>query len=255
MAPGKRSIIDAPAPEVCRLYEQSAVRGPTGDVLRPGGMQLTERALCRCGFPNRSKILDVGCGTGMTVEYLAERGYDVVGVDPSEVLLAAGRQRKPSLNLVKGRGEELPCADGTMDGIFAECTMSLMEDMDRALGEMHRVLRQDGWLAISDVYLRNPDGVDKLRLLPLHCCLTGALAREALIEKLHTRGFKLILWEDHTPQLKEFTARLIWDHGSLTAFWDCVTAGEIHPAEVNRLIAAVKPGYCQVLARKRLLVI
>lgn len=250
MAPEMRPGIVSLTPEVCRVYEQSAVRVPAGDVLRPGGMQLTERALYRCGFSNRAKILDVGCGTGMTVEYLARRGYDVVGVDPSEVLLAAGRQRNPSLALGRGRGEELPFADGTMDGIFAECTLSLMEDVDRALGEMYRVLRREGWLVISDVYLRNPAAAEELRLLPLHCCFTGAQTREALIEKLNDRDFELVLWEDHTPQLKEFTARLIWEHGSLAAFWGCVTAGEVQPAEVSGAIAAARPGYCLVLARK-----
>ncbi|SFG30069.1 Ubiquinone/menaquinone biosynthesis C-methylase UbiE [Desulfotomaculum arcticum] len=249
MAPGTRFDINARTSEVCRVYEQGAVRGPTGDVLRPGGMKLTERALHRCGLAGRAKILDVGCGAGMTVEYLVNRGYDAVGVDPSEVLLAAGRRRNPSLALVGGRGEALPFADGAMDGIFAECTLSLMDDVDRALGEMHRVLRQDGWLVISDVYLRNPAGAAGLRLLPLHCCFTGALTREALWEKLKDRGFTPVLWEDHTPQLKEFTARLIWEHGSLAAFWGCVTAGQVQSAGVSEAVAAARPGYCLVLAQ------
>ena len=40
--------------------------------MRPGGLELTGRAVTLCDFPSDARLLDVGCGMGSTVEYLAK---------------------------------------------------------------------------------------------------------------------------------------------------------------------------------------
>ena len=54
----------------CSVYENEDMRRVTGDTLRPGGMFLTDRAIKICDFKYGDKILDVGCGMGVTVEKL-----------------------------------------------------------------------------------------------------------------------------------------------------------------------------------------
>ncbi|HEY2595231.1 MAG TPA: methyltransferase domain-containing protein [Chloroflexota bacterium] len=48
------------------------------------------------------RVLDLGCGTGGHAARLAERGYEVVGVDRSEDMLARARQRCPSVQFRQG---------------------------------------------------------------------------------------------------------------------------------------------------------
>ncbi len=266
------------SPDRCLVYESGPVRDATGDTIRPGGIYLTERALSYCAFKPGTNVLDVGCGTGATVEFLIKNGLDAVGIDPSEALLEAGRRRNPGLPLIHAGGESIPFADSAMDGIFAECCLSLMPDIDRALSEIHRVLKSGGWLVITDVYVRNPGFLKELRALPLASCVTGALPREELVQKLVLHGFDIILWEDHTNLLKELTARLIWSHGSMDSFWckmfssgdippkqvyPLTSVGDIPPEEVCPLtsvdcdnggvkdtIAKSKPGYFLLTAKK-----
>ena len=51
------------------------------------------------GYDRSSTILDVGCGTGRHALELARRGYEVVGVDLSDSLLAQGRETAQTENL------------------------------------------------------------------------------------------------------------------------------------------------------------
>jgi SAM-dependent methyltransferase len=266
------------SPDRCLVYESGPVRDATGDTIRPGGFYLTRLALDRCGFKPGAKVLDVGCGTGATVEYLIQCGIDAVGIDPSEALLEAGRRRNPGLPLMHGSGESIPFAGCAMDGVFAECSLSLISDTERAIFEMHRVLKSGGWLVLTDVYVRNAAFINELRLLPLGCCVTGALPGEEFARKLVLQGFDVILWEDHTKLLKELTARLIWSHGSMDSFWRkmlysggippeevcsltyvgdippegvCpLTANGCDPGVVKDIIAGSKPGYFLLLAQK-----
>ena len=72
----------------CSVYENKDMQGITGDTLRPGGMFLTDRAIKICDFKANDKILDVGCGMGVTVERLKSvYNLNSFGVDPSIKLL------------------------------------------------------------------------------------------------------------------------------------------------------------------------
>jgi SAM-dependent methyltransferase len=63
-----------------------------------------------------SRILDAGCGTGRVAIRLAELGYDCVGVDVDEAMLAEARMASTGLtwvgsDLVLLRGVDLGCFD------------------------------------------------------------------------------------------------------------------------------------------------
>ena len=234
-----------------KLYESDLLRESTGDTLRPGGFFLTDLGVESCGFLPGARVLDVGCGSGATVERLvSDFQLQAIGVDPSEVLLGLGKRKNPSLNLVQGLGENLPFPDDYMEGVFTECALSVMFDLDQVLKEIFRVLKPGGWLVINDVYARNPEGLKPLRELNFDSCIRRALPKEQLINKLSGQGFEIINWSDHTNLLTQLTVDLIMAHGSMTQFWLKSTSCSVDPFLAQAAIKQAKMGYFQLIVKK-----
>jgi arsenite methyltransferase len=236
--------------EHVRVYEQTPLLEVAGETIRPGGLALTDRALEFCALPIGARVLDVGCGPAASIGHLrGKHQFNAVGLDPSEMLLRSGRRRDPSLSLIQSPGEWLPIADDRFDTVLIECSLSVMKNSDRALAEFRRVLRSDGYLMLSDIYARNPAGVDALHSLPLNSCLCGAVSRAEIIDRVEAAGFKVRLWEDHTQALNAFAAQLIWSNGSLQQFW-CRAASRTTATDVQSAIVQSKPGYYLLIAQK-----
>lgn len=220
------------------VYETPALREALGDVLRPGGLALTDEALAACGLPPGAQVLDVGCGAGATVAHLRDRyGLAAVGVDASTLLLAAGHSREPAAPLALAWGERLPIRDQGLDAVLAECSLSLMADVDAALAEFRRVLKPGGRLILADLYVRTSDNSPRPRKPQPLSCLRGALTRPQVEGKLTEHGFELTVWQDCSDVLKVLAARLILAGISPARFWggDCGDSAEA--------MARLKPGY------------
>lgn len=199
------------------LYETGPLRDITGTTIRPGGLTLTDRALEFCSFAAGAQLLDVGCGAGASVEHLRSRyGLDASGVDISTALICEGLRRNPALPLSVGAAETLPYQDESRDGILCECVLSLLTEPRLALTEFRLLLRSGGYLILSDMYSKD----------------TALGQPEAWLAE---NGFTILLWEDHTPLLRELAARLVMANGSLAGL--CCTT-------------AAKPGYYLLVARK-----
>jgi len=186
--------------------------------MRPGGLQLTARALDHCAFAAEANLVDVGCGAGISVEFLRESyGLNAVGVDSSVAIIERGLSRNSQLPLRQASGEDLPFAVGAMDGVLVECALSAMTDKAGAMAEFHRVLRPAGRLIVSDLYARQAAVTEEMGL-PAASCLAGVKTREQLGYLLDEAGFCIEVWEDHTPKLNEFVIRMIMEHGSMQPF-------------------------------------
>lgn len=72
-------------------------------------------------LPPSGRILDLGCGTGRLSRYLAENGYEVVGLDSSEEMLAVARSQPgaESVTWVAADAFALPIAPATFDAVVA----------------------------------------------------------------------------------------------------------------------------------------
>ena len=101
-------------------------------------------------------ILDVGCGTGVFAERLAAAvpRATIWGVDLVAGMLAGGRQRWKALGNqavpVQGDSERLPFADGAFDVVTCANSFHHYPHQDRAVAEMHRVLKPGGRLFLLD---------------------------------------------------------------------------------------------------------
>jgi len=103
------------------------------------------------------RILDVGCGNGRHTLELARRGYEVVGIDLSEPMLAQGRRvakaENLTVDLVQRDARELKYQE-VFDVVIMLCegAFSLMEEdeMDRLiLANIYRALRSKGKLILT----------------------------------------------------------------------------------------------------------
>jgi arsenite methyltransferase len=240
----------------CCIYGQLGREVAVDEPIRPGGLALTARALSLSLWPPGARVLDLGCGSGAALSYLiGQGGLRAWGLDPSGQLLGRGRESDPELPLIRAASEDLPCTAASLDGILAECSLSLVEDVDRVLRECFRVLKMGALILIHDVYARQPNGAAALRNLPVRCCLAGAVSRQEWLARLTDAGFQVLLWEDHTAALKEFAARVIFSYGSLEAFW-CKAGNQNQPTaarEIQETVAQSSPGYFLLLAHKPLL--
>ena len=79
-----------------------------------------EASLCATIAPPGSRILDAGCGTGRVAIRLAALGYDCVGVDVDDAMLAEARLAAPALTWVSCDLARLPVAElGHFDLVVA----------------------------------------------------------------------------------------------------------------------------------------
>ena len=104
------------------------------------------------------RLLDVGCGPGSITRGLAERlaSGQVVGLDLSRETLAAARQDAAARGLENLQYEEgsvyqLPFPDGSFDVAYAHQVFQHLREPAAALGEMLRVVRSGGLVAVRDV--------------------------------------------------------------------------------------------------------
>ncbi|SMP51880.1 DVU_1556 family methyltransferase [Anoxynatronum buryatiense] len=235
----------------CNVYENDAMKEAMGETLRPGGFSLTEKGVVFCGFSAKDSILDVGCGRGATVGYLSEKhAIQASGIDPSEKLLADARQNHPGGHFVTGKGESLPFKDESFHGVFAECTLSLMDNVHLALKEASRVLKPKGWLIITDVYAKRPAFINELEAFSFNSCMRGLHDVNLFEKNLKALGFSIAMKEDCSELLKSLLVNIILTHGSMGAFWSKTTDQCTEGHRFQAILQACKPGYFMIIGRK-----
>jgi ubiquinone/menaquinone biosynthesis C-methylase UbiE len=102
-------------------------------------------------------VLDVGAGTGIASFVALERGADrVVCCDASERMLREAQQKASALKyggdrvaVTRADAENLPFEDASFDVVISSLLLGLVPDQQKAIGEMARVLRPGGVVAVA----------------------------------------------------------------------------------------------------------
>lgn len=90
-------------------------------------------------------LLEAGCGPGQWVAWAADRGWDAIGVDWSEQLMARAQAQVPNARFLVGDIRELPLPDASVGSIMSLGAIEhAIEGPEKALAEFARVLRPGG---------------------------------------------------------------------------------------------------------------
>ena len=95
----------------------------------------------------RGRVLEIGAGVGANLAYMA-RGTELIAVEPNlrmhEALRARCERAGIDLTIISGGAESIPLPDGSVDEVICSLVLCTVEDPERVLGEVRRVLRPGG---------------------------------------------------------------------------------------------------------------
>lgn len=148
--------------------------------------------------PSRDvRLLDVGGGAGAATERFAAGCGEVVVLEPDPRKVALGQRLRPMIRFEQGRAEAMPLPDRSFDRVVAVVAFHHMEDQDRALTEMRRVLRDSGRIVLLELSPSRAPGrfarwIGGFR----HAGPMSFLEPEAVKAKLEAHGFRNVV---HRP--------------------------------------------------------
>jgi 2-polyprenyl-6-hydroxyphenyl methylase/3-demethylubiquinone-9 3-methyltransferase len=107
--------------------------------------------------PEKTNVLEVGCGGGILSEEISKMGYVMTGIDPAEKSLATAIEHAVKNNLAikyqHGSGENLPFQSASFDVVLCCDVLEHVQDLPRVIAEISRVLRTGG-VFIYDTFNR-----------------------------------------------------------------------------------------------------
>jgi ubiquinone/menaquinone biosynthesis C-methylase UbiE len=125
----------------------------------PNFVEQLSAYLDRMEIDDKTKVLDLGCGTGIAARVIAQRPRfrgSILGIDLSEYLVAAAKRlaEQEKLNdrvrFEAGDSHRLGLASGSFDAVVAHTLFSHLDDPPKALAEMRRLLSRGATACIFD---------------------------------------------------------------------------------------------------------
>ncbi len=111
-----------------------------------------EAAMKKINTEKNSSILDIGCGTGLLFDYVANKSKTVVGLDISrKILLQARKNAKkfPNVHLIWADADNVPLRKGAFNHVFAVTLIQNMPNPDKTLNEIKRIAKEDAVMVVT----------------------------------------------------------------------------------------------------------
>lgn len=157
-------------------------------------------------------VVEIGFGSGLNVPHYPETVSRVAAVEPSGVAwkLAADRVSASAVPVERAGldGQALPFENDTFDSALSTWTMCTIPDLDAALAELRRVLRQDGTLHFVEHGLAPDEPVARWqrRLEPVQMKLFGGChLTRPIVPMIENAGFVIrevdVFYEKGAPRV------------------------------------------------------
>ncbi|MDH5661759.1 MAG: class I SAM-dependent methyltransferase [Elusimicrobiota bacterium] len=148
-------------------------------------------------LPKSSKILDVGCGAGVMAKEVANRGYEIFGMDYSYNMLKKAKaicnvSAKSGITFFRGDIEFLPFKDSIFDMVICLGVITYLKSEHKALHEMSRTLKPGGTMILSI-----------LNKLSLAKCLDMSVLVRRRIQKM--AGNRIVSWKKRREIKREYS--------------------------------------------------
>ncbi len=115
--------------------------GATYDATRHAEPAIADHLVELLGLGADARVLDIGCGTANYTTALLQRGFGMVGLDRSGLMLRTARAKTPHLPLIGADAAALPFAGRAFDGAICTLAIHHFEDLEATFAEAARVLR------------------------------------------------------------------------------------------------------------------
>jgi len=98
------------------------------------------------------EVLDLGAGTGANLPYFPESVRHVVAAEPDRAMAKRirSRERRVPVDVIAATAEQLPFADESFDAVVSTLVLCTVDDLERSLAEVKRVLRPGGRLVFLE---------------------------------------------------------------------------------------------------------
>lgn len=144
------------------------------------------------------RVLEIGIGSGMNLQFYGSRVEQIVGVEPAPRLLQmtreAARRQRPPVELINASAENIPLPDHQFDTVVTTWTLCSIPRASQALGEIHRVLKPSGRLLFAEHGRAPEESVRKWqnRLTPLWKRIGGGChLNRPIRELIEEAGFQI----------------------------------------------------------------
>jgi ubiquinone/menaquinone biosynthesis C-methylase UbiE len=147
----------------------------------------------------RGRVVEIGAGTGLNIAHYPDSIAELVLTEPEPGMrrrLARRLQRHPrSARIVGAPAERLPLADASVDTVVSTLALCTVNDPERALREIARVLRPDGQLLFIEHVRASSRFLaacqDNL-LQPWRHFAGGCICNRPTVQLMHACGFTVV---------------------------------------------------------------
>ncbi|MCC0177873.1 methyltransferase domain-containing protein [Waterburya agarophytonicola K14] len=105
---------------------------------RQADSRIVDRLIELLDLPPGKKIADVGAGTGNYSKAIAQRGYEIVAIEPNQRMQAQAQPHN-KVSWITSAAESIPLPDDTVDGAIIMLALHHFQNISEAIREIDRI--------------------------------------------------------------------------------------------------------------------
>ena len=98
---------------------------------------------------NCERLLDAGCSWGDDTAFFQTKCKEVFGIDLNPIYIKKAERIHPGINFTNCGIEQTPFNTSFFDVVILSEVIEHVSDEHKALNEVYRILRKDGWLILT----------------------------------------------------------------------------------------------------------